>query len=217
MYDYEYYQDYKNPYTTEELLEEIKKAHKVSNDGEYLPIQEVSLRHPFYGDAESFYKRIFAELPRKTNTLVDIVDDHYGAGTTSFIDVWFYRNNEDFQRSDTSKNLIVYTGLGVLFHRQLPIYCMLEDEKVWDLVTDRRGGGYFPHLGNLDNIKTKAVLELSKKIEQRLTNYGLTRLHKSFLEIELDDDINWKNYISNFVHVRNTPFTYFDGLFFYDY
>lgn len=189
----------------EKLLTAIEKIHLQN-------IREVSMQPPFYGDSDSLYKRIFADIKRQTGTISQIEDGHYGSGYASFIDAWFYQENDSFNFSVDKKGTHRSSGLTVIFNRLIPFYIMFEGEKYWNKQLGN-GGWYMPYLHCVDDLKTQAVIDLAEKVDKILQNYQLTRLSKSDLQTELGSRTTWK--IPTELNDNSRYYTYFDGLFFW--
>lgn len=188
----------------EELLTAIEKIHLQN-------IREVSMQPPFYGNSNSLYKRIFADIKRQTGTISQIEDGHYGSGYASFIDAWFYQESDAFNFSVDKKGTHEVDGLAIVFSRFIPFYFMFEGNKSWNKQL-RNGYRYMPYLHCVDDFKTQAVIDLAEKIDKPLKDYQLTRLSKSDLQTELGSKTTWK---IPTVLSESRFYTYFDGLFFW--
>jgi hypothetical protein len=147
---------------------------------ERLPPPPLGQRQPGRDKYPEIVRRIAADLKLDYR----LVDDNYGSGTASFIDVWFYRDTDDFRRPPGRNKEFRYTGVYCIINLDAPYFAMGEGEKSWGPTT---GSFYLPRFSSIDDFATLAVRELAQKIDRQMRLRGLVRLSQAELAPELPD------------------------------
>lgn len=182
------------------------------NDSEIADLLEarsISYLDPWKGNDEgkidSFYKRVVKDVEKGAKVMSRIEWDHYGSGYASFVDAWFYREDDAFAVEAYQE--VAYEGVAVLLSRLSPFFVMGQGVKSWH---DKGGSSYMPALGFVDEFANDAVRELSSKIESLLEGHGLKRLSRAELEEPLSESLEVPTILSS------PPFTEFDALFYWE-
>jgi hypothetical protein len=152
-----------------------------------------------------FYRAICEDLCREFLLSSEIEWEDYGSGYASYIDAWFYRDDDRFKVSSSPENR-QYTGLVVLFSRLSPYFVVGEDSKSWH-VNGSSGGSYLPSFELVDDFTHQPVADLFGELEPRLVQRGLIRLRKDDLEQRLPENIRVPTILSD------PPYRTFDALF----
>lgn len=126
----------------------------------------------------SLYPGILRELEKKLHLKSKIDFDSHGQGFASYVDAWFYREADEFRIRQAGIRESSFTGLAVTLWRFGPYYVLSEYPKSWH---DGGGSGGMPAFSGIDHFATKAVRELSDRVEAFLKAKGLIRLQKGQL------------------------------------
>lgn len=155
----------------------------------------------------SFYPGLLRELKKKLGAKSKIDFDSHHQGFASYVDAWFYRDNDDFRdRQLGGKNC--FAGLAVTLWRFGPYYILGEYTKSWGARTGTSG---LPSFEGIDRFPTPAVRELSTVAENKLAEGGLVRLHRSQLATPLPEF--YRGIPSN---LRDGEPRLFDAIFFWN-
>lgn len=151
-----------------------------------------------------FYKAICEDLCREFVFSSEIEWEDYGSGYASYIDAWFYRDNDQFKVS-SSPECRQYTGLFVLFSRLSPYFVVGEGIKSWNINGGARS--YLPSFEMVDHFTYQPVADLFGELEPRLIQRGLVRLWKDDLGQLLPENIRVPTILCD------PPYRAFDALF----
>lgn len=170
--------------------------------------QNISDQSPWSSNDEKeivrFYRAICEDLCREFVLSSKIEWGHYGSGYASYIDAWFYRDNDQFKIS-SSPEIRQYSGLVVLFSRLSPYFVVGEGIKSWNI----NGGGtsYLPAFEMVDHFTHQPVADLLREMEPRLLQRGLVRLCKDDLKKLLPENSRVPTILGD------PPYRAFDALF----
>jgi len=151
-----------------------------------------------------FYRAICEELCREFLLSSEIEWEDYGSGYASYIDAWFYRDDDRFKVSSNPENH-QYTGLVVLFSLLSPYFVVGEDSKSWHVNGSARS--YLPSFELVDDFTNQPVADLFRELEPRLIQRGLIRLCKDDLRQLLPENSPVPTILSD------PPYRAFDALF----
>jgi hypothetical protein len=153
---------------------------------------------------DKYFKDVIAEARRKIRLLDRTEYGHYGSGYASFVECWFYRDNDEF-KSDSGN---FYWGLLVLFSRLSKYYVMGEGSRS----LNAQGGAFrdMPYIGFVDNFNHPAVKSIVGEVGNLLDARGLERLRKEQLSKYLPKDIHVPTALGN------PPWCHFDALFYWE-
>lgn len=154
----------------------------------------------------SDYPDIVREIERKFKLQSRVEWDSHGQGYASFVDAWFYQDTPEFRLPSVAKGSHEYLGLYVLLCRAAPYYVIGQGSKSW---TDRGGSSYLPSYSGIDVLPSRAVQELSVKVEALLSARGLVRLHPADVAEELPPDLCFDT------NLTDGPHRLYDALFFW--
>jgi len=130
---------------------------------------------------DSLYPGILRELEKKLRAKSKIDFENHHQGFASYVDAWFYGDNDDFRdRLLGDKNS--FAGLTVTLWRFGPYYILGEYPK--SLGARARSSG-LPSFEGIDHFPTPAVRKLSTAAENCLAEDDPVRLHKSQLAMPL--------------------------------
>lgn len=190
--------------------EEVVMLEFCSNDvlNKLLHGQSISDQLPWASNDEEeivrFYRSICDDLCREFFLSSEIEWEDYGSGYASYIDAWFYRDNDRFNVS-SNPECRGFTGLFVLFSRLSPYFVVGEGAKSWNV----EGGGrsYLPSFELVDDFTHQPVADLFRELEPRLTQRGLVRLCKDDLGELLPENSRVPTILCD------PPYRAFDALF----
>ncbi len=150
-----------------------------------------------------FYQGLAQAAARRLKLEFRAEWNHYGSGYASFVDLWFYRDNEEF-RLPTERGQS-YRGVFVLLGRLGPHFALGEGQKGWDAQT---AGSYLPGLEMVDRFSTRATEQLARQLSDFLgAEYGLARLQAEELTPILDPQCDIPTNLSD------PPYSVFDAVF----
>ncbi len=167
--------------------------------------ETVSNRSP-WSDGErkvdSFYRGVVAKIEREQRCRSRNEWSHYGSGYASFVEAWFYRDDEDFRRPHEPKGQS-FVGLAVLLSRLSEFYVLGRGEKSWSKTT---AGSFLPELAFVDRL-TDLPADFVQGVEHTLSACGLVRLRREQLEAELPSATEVPTILAD------PPYRFFDALF----
>lgn len=173
--------------------------------------QSITPLHPWASNDEEevtrFYRGVCEHLARALGAEVQIMADHYGSGTASFVDAWFYRTTPDFVPDPPPRSGESYVGLAVILSRFAPYYVLMQGEKSW---YEGGAGLYQPYYDAVDRFSRDAVSGFIPEAESILHGYGLQRLHREELGNHIPPELQVPTILGE------PPYTEFDALFYWE-
>ena len=154
----------------------------------------------------SDYPDIVREIERKFKLKSRVECQSYGQGYASFVDAWFYQDTPEFRLPSVSKGSQEYVGLYVLLCRAAPYYVFGQGSKSW---SDRSGRSYMPSYSGIDVMPSRAVQELSIKVEALLSARRLVRLRPAEVAEELPPELYFDT------NLADGPHRLYDALLFW--
>lgn len=182
-------------FLSEEILDKLINGKSISGKMPWASLDEKAL--------DNFYRTICDNACRDFSLFSKIQWDDYGSGYASYIDAWFYRDNEKFKKS-SKPEYIECTGLVILFSKLSPYFVAGEASKSWHT---KGGSSYLPAYELVDKFTSQEVIELLKEVEPYLLKQGLVRLHKDDLSQELPSERRVPTILCD------PPYRVFDALF----
>lgn len=147
--------------------------------------EPVSPRPPWNdGDhdaVEAFLRDAVASIEERLHVSSRCVFDHYGSGTASFVDAWFFRREPAFRIAGGTHHTRRYRGLFVLLSRLTHHFVVGEGEKAWE-EADGDAWSYLPRFELVDAFASDAVAALVPDVERVLGDLGMVRLRRGDLE-----------------------------------
>lgn len=152
---------------------------------------------------DKHWEEVLDEICRSLNLRHKSEFGHYGSGYASYVDSWFYRDDDDFRFGEGR----CYWGLVILYSRLSPYYAMGQGQKAWN---DRGGSSYLPCFDFVDHFTHQSVVGLVSGAEAVLERRGLRRIRKEDVSENLDIDIVVPTIL------QNPPLHHFDAIFYWE-
>ncbi len=148
-------------------------------------------------------KDVLAEICRTHRLLNKTEFGHYGSGYASYVDCWFYREDDEF-RADGKNS---YWGLVVLFSTLSKYYVIGEGQKARH---ETGWSTYLPSFQFVDEINQPAIRRIAGVVCKILTNRGWVRASADDLALPLARDISVPTILAD------RPWHHFDALFYWE-
>lgn len=166
--------------------------------------RSISQQPPWDTDQEEVIDQHVRSIVERVCRKLQVLDrgefNHYGSGYASYVDVWFYRDEEAFRFAEGN----CYFGIVVLFSRLTPTFVLGEGRKTW---RDNSASSYLPSFDMVDRFTHPAVQELEQPIERALQAAGLQRLRAEDLATPLPAHFDVPSILGD------APWRTFDALF----
>ncbi len=180
----------------ESIVEAVFARHRVPRTAPWRPNDEKAV--------DALLRDTVAALAEHLRAQVRAEFDHYGSGSASFVDAWFFRPDPSFRR-ESGDGWEAFTGLTVLFSRLGPVVCFLESHKGWSDAGARSSS--MPQFEGVDALTAPAISALRADAEPWLSDRGFLCLSRADLGACLPTTVVVPTLLAN------GPLREFDALF----